>query len=368
MRVIDRSRAASRFGIEQVSEAALPEIARFLSHDSEAARPGGVDERGIERYLEWLLLENPVATDDPRHGFSIRDQAGRVVGLLLSFPAVFLAGDRRIAGLGSGAYFVEPEARTLGFYLFKKHLKTPGYAFFFTTSCNANSAALWRALGAAAVPRSDREYVFHLNLDVVLPAFLASRTENPAVAKCARAVGRWTNPVLRRLAWPSTKLVVEPSRDWEKLAALARRHRPARSITTDRSPACLEWRYGRTAPNHPFDVCVFRDGQGHEGWFSLGHITRGRQGQIRGRVLLDAVWPRERMSFADVFPATVRLGAPTGDALYLHDRLGVDGGASNRWSLPWRLDAPRSFVIADGDAAALASSLDLVAADGDGAF
>src|SRR5262249_3297074 len=138
------------------------------------------------------------------------------------------------------------------------------------------------------------------------------------------------------------------------LAALARRHRPAGVITTERSAAFLAWRYGRTAPNHPFEVCVFRDRQGHEGWFALGSITRGRQAQIHGRVLLDAVWPRDRMTLAD--------------ALSRHDRIGVDAGACSRWAIPWTLGAPRSFVIAGREAPTLASSLDLVGADGDGAF
>jgi hypothetical protein len=204
---------------------------------------------------------------------------------------------------------------------------------------------------------------------VLLPAVLAGRTSSTLAAKGARLCGWCANPVLQLLARKSATLTIGPCRDWEKLAALFRRHRAADLITTDRSAAFLQWRYGQGAPNRPFDLCVFRDKHGHEGWFALGTIRRGRQGQIRGCVLLDAVWPRNAMSFADILPAIVHVAAARADAIYLQPRPRLDYGDCSRWLIPWRLEAPNSFIVSPKGAARLAvSAIDLVSADGDGAF
>jgi hypothetical protein len=371
------------FAIQPIAGSALTEVASFL--DRQADRDHGSTDRGpvclefpstnrgdgpnTERHLQWLLVDNPLATAAAGHSLCLRDASGVIMGLLLAFPAALLAGDRRLVGLGSGGFFVEPPARTMGFYLFKRHLNSPGSAFFLSTTCNANSAALWKALGACAVPNSDTEYVLPLSLEVLLPALLAGRTSSALAAKGARLFGRCAKPLLQLLARKSATLAIEPCRDWEKLAALFRRHRPADLITTDRSAAFLQWRYGCSAPNRPFDLCVFRDRLGHEGWFALGTIRRGRQGQIRGSVLLDAVWPREAMSFADILPAIVPVAASRADAIYLQPRPRLDYGDCSRWLIPWRLEAPKNFVVTPRRAASLAvDALDLVSADGDGAF
>ena len=371
MLVISSREPATRFEIQPVLGYALPDVASFLDRwaDRDQSSSGEGDSPSTERRLQWLLVENPLSTVVPARSLCVLDASGVIMGLLLAFPAALLAGERRLVGLGSGGFFVEPPARTLGFYLFKSHLKSPGSSFFFSTTCNANSGALWKALGACAVPNSDTEYVLPLRLEVLLPAALAGRTSSALAAKGARLFGRYANPVLQLLARKSATLTIEPCRDSEKLVALFRRHRSADLITTDRSAAFLQWRYGQSAPNRPFDLCVFRDKQGHEGWFALGTIRRGRQGQIRGCVLLDAVWPREAMSFADILPAIVRVAASRADAIYVQPRPGLDYGDCNRWLVPWRLEAPKSFVITPKGAAPLAvSALDLVSADGDGAF
>jgi hypothetical protein len=367
--------AIKRFEIEPVLGSALPEVARFLhsldqaSAIERAVREDSPSPEARLRWLQWFLVENPLTTAASQHGLCIRDASGVIAGLLLSFPGVFLAGDHRIRGLGSGSFFVDPRARTLGFYLFKRYLSAPGYDFFFSTTCNANSAALWKALGACAVPGSDTEYILPLKLDVLLPAFLARRSSSPLGLETARVFGRCANPVLQLLAQGSRQLVIEPCRDWEKLAELSRRHCPATWITTDRSAEFLHWRYGQNPPNHPFDVWLFRDKRGNEGWFSLGTIVRGVQGQIRGCSVLDAIWPRERMSFRDILPAIVRLVASEADAIVLPPRPGFDYGESSRWLIPRKLDAPRVFAMTRKDAAPLAvSSLDLVAAEGEGPF
>jgi hypothetical protein len=354
----------TRFEILPISDSDLSDVAQFLSAHTDQ----GTGQ--LERYLQWLLMETPFTGDGEPRGLCIRDHDGGIVGTDLWFPGVFLVGDRRLRGLGAGKFFVEPQARTLGFYLFKRSTNVPDYEFFFSTSCNAQSAALWKTLGAVAVPDSDREYVLPLRLDVMLPAWLASGGSRTLATAVAWGVGRCANHVVQSLVPKSSSLRIEPCRDWEKLADLFGRHRSPAWITTDRSAAFLQWRYGPHAQNHPFEICSFRDSRGHEGWFALGTLTRGRDQEIRGCVLLDAVWPRKTMRFADILPVIVQQGvAADADALFLPGRSSIDYGHCSRWLIPRKLDAPAAFAMPQKHSASLElCRLDLVPADGDGAF
>jgi len=362
-----------RFDIEPVLGDSLPAAASFLDRwrvepnaawsPPPAARAGSPT---MLRRLQWLLLEHPLAAGVSEHGLCIRDGSGVIVGLLLSFPSAFRMGDRRILAMGSGSYFVEPRARTLGFYLFKRHLTCPGYAFFFSTTCNATSGAMWAMLGAEAAPHAETEYVLPLDLEVMLPEFLAGRTAGAWAAGLARVAGGGANAVWRRVVRRSAGLIAEPCRDWEKLAALSSRHRPAEWITTDRSPAFLQWRYGPGSPTHAAEIGVVRDRRGQEGWFALGNTVRGHRGQVQGCVLLDAAWPRDTMGFDDVLAAVSRFVASRAHAICFRPRLGVDHHAGGRWIVRRRRE-PSVFAIAGkGRGREALASLDLVVADGDG--
>ena len=357
------------FEIQPVLDSAVPAVASFI-HRWHADRDGSSSIQRIESRLQWLLMENPLTTDVSHHGFCIRDDSGVIRGLLLSFPGAFLAADQRLLGLCSGSYFVEPQARAMGFFLFKKYLNSFGYSFFFATTCNAASAAIWQKSGACAVPDSETEYILPLKLDVMLPALLAARTSSRLAAGTARTFGRWANPMLHFFAQGSGKLTVERCRDWEKLSALFRRHRSQNLITTERSAQFLQWRYGPGSPNYPSDIYVFRDELGNEGWFSLGKMIRGRhQVQVRGCVLLDAIWPRGKMNFKDILPAILQLVPSEADAIFFGPRSGIDYGKCSRLIIPRRLEAPTVWVIArKGNARLQVSALDLVIADGDSAW
>jgi hypothetical protein len=351
----------------------LPDVARFLrkwradrDRESSIEREVQEDVESTERRLRWLLLENPLVGEVSEHGYCIRDDSGAIRGLDISFPNAFVAEDQRLLGLCSGAYFVEPEVRSLGFFLFKKHLGTPRFAFFYATSCNANSGPMWKSLGGSGVPYSNAEYILPLKLDVMLPAVLADRTSSRVLAQVAGLVGRSANPVMQLLARRGSRLTIEPSRDWEKLAHLSCRHRPPQVLTTYRSAAFLQWRHGENSPNHP-DVCILRDSRGNEGWLSLGHVVRGKNAQIEGRILLDAVWPRDKMDFRDIFSAALRLVVDETDALFLQPRRGVDYSACSRWIIA-RPGPTRIFALAAKNSAPPLSNLDLVPADGDSAF
>jgi len=335
--------------LQPVVRATLPEVAAFLhrwrgSEDSPKPETARETVPSIERRLRWLLIDNPVASADSALGYCLRDGLGVIRGLNLCSPTAFLSKDKRLLGLGSGSFFVEPLARSLGFYLFKKYLRTPGFAFYFASTCNARSGELWKAMGGYAVPNSETEYILPLRLDVVIPAFVAAKTASQVAARMARICGRSANPMLRLLTRSSTKLAIEPCQDWEKLAELSRRHRPPHHITNDRSPALLKWRYGPGSPAYPCAIYVFRDESGNEGWFSLGDLRHGEEGRPRESVLLDAIWPRERMSFQPIFREIARAAAASADAVLFRPQPGVDYSKYSRCIIPHQLEAPRAFV------------------------
>jgi hypothetical protein len=341
----------TRFELQPVIRAALPDVAAFLhrwltseGQDSAAPKPIGETILSIERRLHWLLIDNPLAVPDSSVGYCLRDSLGAIRGLNLFFPVAFLTDDKRLLGLCSGSFFVDPPARSLGFYLFKRYLSTPGHSFYFACSCNASSSELWRRMGGRPVPNSGTEYILPLRLDAVIPAYVAARTSSAAAAGIARICGRSANPILRFLTRPPANLALEPCEDWEKLSELSRRHRPAGQITSDRSPAFLQWRYGPGSPSYPCGVYLFRDPQGNEGWFSLADLSRGESGLFRKSVLLDAIWPREQMSFQRIFRQIARVAAASADAIFFRWQPGLDYRKYGSCVIPHKLGAPRAFV------------------------
>ncbi len=94
-----------------------------------ADKPADDTVLSIERRLHWLLIENPTSASEPELGYCVRDESGLMRGLNLWFPSAFLRGGQSLRGLCSGTFFVEPPARSLGFYLFKKYLAYSGLFF-----------------------------------------------------------------------------------------------------------------------------------------------------------------------------------------------------------------------------------------------
>ncbi|MBV8706668.1 MAG: hypothetical protein JOZ45_02855 [Acidobacteriaceae bacterium] len=340
----------TRFELQPVFRSTVPDVAHFLHRWGSTEEGSGAhglareSVSSIERRLKWLLSDNPLINSEIAVGYCLRDNLGTIRGVVLCFPAAFLLADKRLLGLCSGSFFVEANARSMGFYLFKKYLKTPGYSFQFASTCNTYSSELWRAIGASPVPNSDTEYFLPIRLDMVVAAYVAYKTSSQAAARIARMCSRSANPILRFLARPSAKFSIEPCWDWEKLSDLSRRHRCPDYITTDRSPAFLQWRYGRGSPSHPCNIYLFRDERGNEGWFALGHVNRGKICQLRTTVLLDAVWPRKQMNYSDVFEEILRVTAATTDAISFRWQPGLDYQSYNRWIIPRKLGTPRAFV------------------------
>jgi hypothetical protein len=83
---------------------------------------------------------------------------------------------------------------------------------------------------------------------------------------------------------------------------------------------------------------------------------------------MDAVWPRETMSFQDIFPAIVQVAAIQSDAIFFQPRPCVDYGQCSRWIVA-RRTPPRIFAVPPkGGGPLMLSLFDLVPADGDSAF
>jgi hypothetical protein len=270
-----------------------------------------------------------------------------------------------VVGLCSGSYYVEPQVRTAGFFLFKRYLDSSGYSFHFATTCNANSSTIWEKVGGVAAPNSGTEYILPLRFDVMIPAFLGRRFWRGIATGIGRSLGRCGNLVSGLLQRQSNTLRVEPSRDWEKLSELARRHRSPDLITAERSVSFMQWRYGSNSPNRLADICVFRDSQGGEGWFALGERMLGRDGHVRSAMVLDAVWPRERVRFREILPAIVQRASRWADAIFFVPRPGVDYRECSRLIVPRRFEAPRIWAIAPKSMPFDVALLDVVTADGD---
>lgn len=344
--------ATVAFEVKPIVGSSLSDVAAFVSqcYNAEAEKSDGrkLDRESafsVERRLRWLLIDNPAASG--RHtpfGYCLRDEEGAIRGLDLCFPVSYYAADKQLLGLGSGTFLVDPAARSMGFFLFKKCLNIPGYDFYFASSCNATSSELWKNMGAYPVPKSEIEYILPVKLDAMLAAYVSHKTSNQKVAQLARACGWTANPVLRLLRRQSRNFTITPCRDWEKLSELSRRHRSPDYITSDRSPAFLQWRYGPGSPSHACDIYLVADSLGNEGWFSLGHLVRGDGEQFRASVLLDAIWPQAHISYRDMLSQILRVTESTADAVCFRWRPGLDAAAFGHYIIPRKLEAPRSYV------------------------
>jgi len=342
-----------KFGIEPVFPQALTEIAGFLlkcrapdmpspSAGENAAR----DLADIEHRVRWLLLDNPAARDAEPLGFAARDQDGIIRGLTLCFPARFLRGEERISGLGSGSFFVDPAMRSAGFFLFKKYIARPGYSFYFATTCNLASAPLWKQLGGVAVRGSEVELVVPLKLDTVIANRVARKFPGAVATEIARFGGRCATPLFGLLSRSNARLKVESCRDWEKLAALSRRHIRPDCLTSERSEGMLYWRYGPNSPTAAAGVYLIRDNLGNEGWFALSGVATRASDKIMGCTLLDAIWPSKEIRFRDILPQIMRMAPVRADAISIRCKPDFDFASAWRWFHRRKPASPRAYVIA----------------------
>ncbi len=322
------------YQIGPFDEPSVAEIAAFLiqSLDSGANAQdssGGDDHRahgrsGLTRDYRWLLDENnPARSEGIPAGEVIRNDQGKVIGMIGCHPVVFRLGDRRLLGLGAHNFFVDPSARMQGFILFRRYLNNPKADFCYSTTCSPNVGPLWSKCGAAHLPGSDSEFVLVLRYGPVLQEAAISRGVPRPLAGALLQAGPLVGLVSRahRRRGP---LRLEWCDDWERLAAIAEQNRDPSRLTPERSVAVLRHQYAAMARNAKsagsWDGAYrFTASSGREGWFSVTERLRGRSGQLRGLNLVDVVWPRGSVEFSDILLAVSELARSRSDFLSIRD-------------------------------------------------
>jgi hypothetical protein len=301
------------FELFRLTQGDIPALAKFLKRRTaaeDASTMSGVmlpvgDLDGVETNLRWRFALHPAAASRLGIGHALRDADGSIGGALLAFPARFRIEERKLLGLCGCGFFVEPKYRSQGFFLFRRFLAERGVDFWFATTCNRVSGAIWGKLGARAMDYSGREYLMPLRVGPILEEVVRRVISGPVASIAGRALGRIATPFLRpRLAL--SDLEFRACRDWDFLAHLAARHRDPALLTAERSSAELEWRYGQTPARAAIEVLHFRDRRGREGWVSVGDSRRGRAAQIRNCMVLDIVMPRDGFDLGELLCAIVR--------------------------------------------------------------
>ena len=100
----------------------------------------------------------------------------------------------------------------------------------------------------------------------------------------------------------------------------------------------------------------------------MANIFRGRNREIRGCVVLDVVWPREKIRFRDIVSAILQRVPEATDAVFFGPRPGLDYAECRQWITPRKREAPAVWAVGRKGGESLdVSLLDLVIADGDSA-
>jgi hypothetical protein len=315
------------YEFKPIVEEDLPDVAVFLNEQQEiTSRNDFTQPRPREDNLRWLL-QNPHLIAGLNHGETLRGPEGKILGMILAVPRMYLLGDQRLLGLAGGNFYVDASVRLQGFFMLRRFLGTQGVEFVYANSCNRQSAPLWVKCGAALVPESDVEYLFPFNLGPIVEEW-AIRKEWPTTLQgVLRTIGPLAN-LFGAPRCPVNHFSVERCGDVERLAAIAERNRNPQLLQPERSVSYLRWCYGPaldSPPNEDSHQAIYRfaDQEGVEGWFALGFDKRGQKNQIRSARLVDVVWPSQRISFTDVLPAILAAARSKSDLFSIRGRVGL---------------------------------------------
>jgi hypothetical protein len=354
--------------ITAIHEVDLPHVARFLASALDAyapaSAPWSVDV--LLARLRWRLGENTARPPELELGHCLRAADGRIGGVNLVFPGWFRVGNRRLLGLGSCSFFVEASARLQGFFLFRRFLQTPGVDFYFATTCNEASGALWRKLGGRPVPDSDGSATLLLRPGPVAEELALRRRSGRVLAAMAGSIVQLATPFLA-LPGRGSRLLLRPCRDWDLLAALAEQHREPERLTAERSVAFLAWRYAPTPGREAPEVLEIIGPMGSLGWLAVcRQPAAGQHRPIRRLLLLDLVADWDSLNYHGLLAALRARYAGCADILTVPGRIARQSGVGR--PLLWRRPAgePAAYVL-DRSAASppLAEIADLNPADGD---
>ena len=322
------------------------------------ALPG--EERAA--YLQWRAVRNPWRRDDTPIGHLIRDESGRIVGGHMIYALrLRLRGRCLLAGC-SGDFYVDEAARTQGFFVFRRFLGERQFDVHLGTTCNDLSGRLWETSRASPIPSSDHEHVAALVLAPLVEEGALRRGLPARPLRWTATVERWLRTLssLRRAG-----VSIEESDDWEELASIASAASED-ELVTDRSVPYLTWSY---ADRFARDILrrrayVWRDRDGHQGWFSVGFGRRGSRRQIRSAHLVDFVDPSGGAALPSVLPAILDAVRADADLFSIAGRADLSqwlsGGECRRRTFP----RPIAWLIAkDHDQLDLASRAVIVDAD-----
>ena len=180
-----RMQTMAGYTFRPITQENLPEIAEFLrlqqertsSEDRTQARPAGDD-------LRWMLANPDLRADLPL-GLSLMSPDGKLAGMILSVPRLYLLGDQRLLGLAAGDFFVDSSARMQGFFMLRRFLGLAGADFWYANSCNRQSGPLWAKCGAAMVPESDVEYLLPIRLGPLAQELAVRRAGRASSVRCS---------------------------------------------------------------------------------------------------------------------------------------------------------------------------------------
>lgn len=287
----------SAWTVEPLTPANVDRAATYI-----AARDGS-DAAVLAAQIRWRVFENPALPAGLEPGHLLVGDEGAVAGVNLGIAQRFRAGDRRLLGLCSSAFYVDAAARLQGFLMFRRLLAQRQVDLWLATTCNAESAALWERVGATPVDAS--------RLECLLPL-------HATIGRLYASAGR--------------KVELEYTDDWTALEGLATLLTPAGTLTASRDAAFLRWRYGQGLAEARHRVWLASLPGGECGWIALTQFGRRSALRLRCWVVTDLVWPADVSATAVIMAAAARL-ADHGDLL------AVRGDAARA------LDGVRPFVV-----------------------
>ena len=279
------------YTVHTFDEDELGPVARFLRDFSEIDKDNPLgskrNESEILENLKNRLASNPARSANVPLGLCLKDHTGKLNGTLLIYPWRFRHRNQVFWGLGEGALFVDALARPHGISLFRRYLDLKACDFHFAVTNNQAATSLWVKFGGVPLATSGYEYLFPIDIAPMAQEFAIRKGHTLPAALFSALSGKLVNPVSM---WRSatSKLTIQQTHDWEKVASIAEKNRDPDSLVCDRSIAYLEWSYSKFQEiNAERKVFIFETKTGQLGWFSMGWRRRGSLNQIYTARLLD---------------------------------------------------------------------------------
>ena len=95
---------------------------------------------------------NPDHRPEMPFGETLRTPDGKIAGMILAVPRLYLLGDKTLLGLAAGDFFIDAAARMQGFFMLRRYFKLSHGDFWFANSCNRQSGPLWAKCGCSWCP------------------------------------------------------------------------------------------------------------------------------------------------------------------------------------------------------------------------